>query len=383
MKNNVAALATMTTLAPQGRSHASEMTIRHGCSCAARVAARVASRRAAAPTPSPLVRQTRHRLGKRSAAHRQRPHRRDGVRRHRLRAPADLREIPVDRRARFRRRLRLRSARGLAGRAHALASANNSPTARSSSPKTWPNNSAARCTTTATTRASAISSSNVSPTRTPVTDYRRELDLDTAIARVSFKQGGVGFRREYFVSYPDQVLVARWYGTSVQKLRVRFAVPDNRSAAGAMSDAQGLTVSGALKSNGLKYAADLRVIPECGTVTRDGDSLRIETECAITFVARRAHQLPHAVSRLSRGRRRSGAEVATAEAAAVGKGHARMTRRATRATTRRCSGAWSSISAAVAPKKCPPTSCARSTAAATRRRIARSSSSTSSTAATC
>ena len=68
---------------------------------------------------------------------------------------------------------------------------------------------------------------------TPVTDYRRELDLDTATARVKFKQGGAGFRREYFVSYPDQVLVARWYGTSLQKLRVKFAVPDNRSAAGA------------------------------------------------------------------------------------------------------------------------------------------------------
>ena len=50
------------------------------------------------------------------------------------------------------------------------------------------------------------------------------------VARVKFKQGNVGYRREYFVSYPDQVLVARWYSTSVQKLRVSFAVPDNRSA---------------------------------------------------------------------------------------------------------------------------------------------------------
>ena len=49
-------------------------------------------------------------------------------------------------------------------------------------------------------------------------------------ARVKFKQGDAGYRREYFVSYPDQVLVGRWYSTSAQKLRVRFAVPDNRSA---------------------------------------------------------------------------------------------------------------------------------------------------------
>jgi alpha-L-fucosidase 2 len=121
------------------------------------------------------------------------------------------------------------------------------------------------------------------PQAEPVTNYRRELDLDTAVARVSFKQGGVGYRREYFVSYPDQVLVARWYSTSSQKLKIRFAVPDNRSARVDIG-AQGLTVSGALTSNGLKYAAHVRVMPDCGSVTRDGDALRIETECAISFI---------------------------------------------------------------------------------------------------
>jgi len=118
---------------------------------------------------------------------------------------------------------------------------------------------------------------------TPATDYRRELDLDTATARVKFKQGGAGFRREYFVSYPDQVLVARWYGTSMQKLRVKFVVPDNRSAQVRVDGAR-LIVSGALKSNGLKYAAEVRVMAECGSINADGDSLRIESECAVTFV---------------------------------------------------------------------------------------------------
>jgi len=117
----------------------------------------------------------------------------------------------------------------------------------------------------------------------PVTGYRRELDLDTATAKVSFKQGDAGFRREYFVSYPDQVLVARWYGTSVQKLRVRFAVPDNRSVTVRVEGSR-IMVSGALKSNGLKYAVELRVMPECGTISADGDSLRIESECQVTFI---------------------------------------------------------------------------------------------------
>jgi len=39
--------------------------------------------------------------------------------------------------------------------------------------------------------------------------YRRALDLDTALATVDYAQDGVTFRRETFVSFPDQALVVR------------------------------------------------------------------------------------------------------------------------------------------------------------------------------
>ena len=42
-----------------------------------------------------------------------------------------------------------------------------------------------------------------------VSDYRRELDLDRAVARVTYRSGGVTYTREVFVSAPDQVLVMR------------------------------------------------------------------------------------------------------------------------------------------------------------------------------
>lgn len=41
------------------------------------------------------------------------------------------------------------------------------------------------------------------------TDYRRELDMNRGIVTVSYKQGGVGFVREIFASYPDQTIVMR------------------------------------------------------------------------------------------------------------------------------------------------------------------------------
>src|SRR6202012_1908353 len=43
----------------------------------------------------------------------------------------------------------------------------------------------------------------------PATNYRLQLDLDTAITPPTYEGDGVKFRREAFVSAPDQVLILR------------------------------------------------------------------------------------------------------------------------------------------------------------------------------
>jgi len=45
---------------------------------------------------------------------------------------------------------------------------------------------------------------------TDFTNYRRELDIRRAVQTVTYESGGVKFTREYFASYPDQVLVFRF-----------------------------------------------------------------------------------------------------------------------------------------------------------------------------
>ena len=42
-----------------------------------------------------------------------------------------------------------------------------------------------------------------------ITDYRRELNVEEATARVSYKRGGKAFTEEYFVSAPDSAIVIR------------------------------------------------------------------------------------------------------------------------------------------------------------------------------
>jgi alpha-L-fucosidase 2 len=54
-----------------------------------------------------------------------------------------------------------------------------------------------------------------------VENYRRDLDLTTATAHVSFTSGGVTFFREVFATAPDQVIVV-WL-TASRPGRISFA----------------------------------------------------------------------------------------------------------------------------------------------------------------
>jgi len=45
---------------------------------------------------------------------------------------------------------------------------------------------------------------------TPYENYYRELDMNEAIVRVNYTQNDVNYKREVFVSQPDQVMVARF-----------------------------------------------------------------------------------------------------------------------------------------------------------------------------
>lgn len=53
-------------------------------------------------------------------------------------------------------------------------------------------------------------------------DYKRELDLDTGIARTAFRDGaGTAYRREAFVSHPDGVMVIRMEADGADALNAR------------------------------------------------------------------------------------------------------------------------------------------------------------------
>ncbi len=62
-----------------------------------------------------------------------------------------------------------------------------------------------------------------------ISDYRRELDLDAAIARVTYRVDGVRYTREVFASHPDRVIVVR---LTVDRARCAHVQHVDRSPAG-------------------------------------------------------------------------------------------------------------------------------------------------------
>ncbi len=58
-----------------------------------------------------------------------------------------------------------------------------------------------------------------------VTDYRRELDLATACARISYSRGGGSYEAEYYASAPDSVIVVHLAAESGLHARLRLDSP--------------------------------------------------------------------------------------------------------------------------------------------------------------
>jgi alpha-L-fucosidase 2 len=110
-------------------------------------------------------------------------------------------------------------------------------------------------------------------------NYRRELDLAEAVARVTYDRGGVHYAREVLVSAPDEAIVMRLTADRPGALSfdVRLDRPERSTTTAAGAD--GLRMTGQLNNGvdgkGMKYAAHLRVVPTGGHVTASGETLQV------------------------------------------------------------------------------------------------------------
>jgi alpha-L-fucosidase 2 len=120
----------------------------------------------------------------------------------------------------------------------------------------------------------------------PVTGYRRQLDLDRAVATTSFRVGDATFTREAFASAPDQVLVVRLTCDQPGRLSGRVELGRAKEAATRVVGQDQLLLSGVCPFGGAKFHAHLDVVAEGGKLSAAGESLRLDgAKAATIFVA--------------------------------------------------------------------------------------------------
>jgi len=107
-----------------------------------------------------------------------------------------------------------------------------------------------------------------------VTDYRRQLDLDTALAETVYKCGGVAYRREVLASYPESAVVMRVTADKPGKLDcvVRLNSPHKDSQTTA--NANTLILRGQVEPDGIRFESRAALSAD-GTVMTEGEALRV------------------------------------------------------------------------------------------------------------
>lgn len=111
-----------------------------------------------------------------------------------------------------------------------------------------------------------------------VTSYRRELDLDSSLVKITYTQDGVDYRKEYFTSYPDSLiairLTANRHGCINSRILLTAQVPHTVRAVGGQITMIGHAVGDA--RNSVHACTILRVINEGGTVVASDSTLTLE-----------------------------------------------------------------------------------------------------------
>jgi len=127
------------------------------------------------------------------------------------------------------------------------------------------------------------------PDATNAQNYRRDLNLDTAVASVSYTVDGVRYTREAFASAPDNVIVVRLSSDKPGRISftARMKTPMKATAA---TDGQDTLVlrgkggdSGGIKGQ-IQYQARVKVVAQGGKTTAASDEISVDGADQVTLL---------------------------------------------------------------------------------------------------
>ncbi|MGN6531376.1 MAG: glycoside hydrolase family 95 protein [Ginsengibacter sp.] len=120
-----------------------------------------------------------------------------------------------------------------------------------------------------------------------VSDYKRTLQIDKAIATTEWKRNGIKYKEEVWVSAPEQVIVIRLTADKNQALNFDFNLNRKQDAIFSSSK-NSITMQGQLNGGngdpGIKFAAFAKAIAPNGKVTAIKNALRIDGDKACTII---------------------------------------------------------------------------------------------------
>jgi len=123
------------------------------------------------------------------------------------------------------------------------------------------------------------------PGHTAAADYRRELDMDSGVARVRYKAGGVTSEREAFASNPDSCVVVRVSADKPGSVTFTATLDTlHKTSQVHKAGNDQLALLGQVEEGGLKFEARLHATAEGGKVTVKDDGIAVEGANAATLV---------------------------------------------------------------------------------------------------
>lgn len=118
-----------------------------------------------------------------------------------------------------------------------------------------------------------------------ISDYKRILSLDSALAVVQFKKDNVAYQRSYFISYPANVMVMRFSADRAGMQNLVFSYAPNSISQGSLSGDgdKGLVFSASLNNNGMKYVVRIQAETKGGTLSNAGCRLTVKGADEVVF----------------------------------------------------------------------------------------------------
>lgn len=117
-----------------------------------------------------------------------------------------------------------------------------------------------------------------------VTNYRRELNIEESLSTVKYNYEGVNYEREYFCSYPDNVMVIKLKVDKASSLTVDVRNEGAHNGKNLSVENNTLILSGAIEDNGMKYESQIKVINTGGSIQDKEDRISVENADEITII---------------------------------------------------------------------------------------------------